>query len=159
MKCNKNTPRIILAIILVLVGIQFIGDRPETKKENPADLLKQAPVPGNVASILRHACYDCHSNETVYPWYASVAPVSWLINRDVKEGREKLNFSEWGLLTKAKKAKMLDKISEEAVEDNEMPMAIYVLLHPKAKLTDKDRKKLQAWLDAYGESLFSKSGG
>ena len=136
------------------VVIQFFGNRPETKKDNPADLLATAHVPPDVSVLLRHACYDCHSNETVYPWYAYVAPVSWLVNRDVQEGRQELNFSEWDKLKLSKKAKMLNKISEEAVEDEEMPMKIYVMMHPGADLSAADRKKIGKWIDAYAAQLF-----
>ncbi len=151
---KKKLLRVSLLILLVaFILAQFFGNRPGVKKENPNDLMATSPVPGDVASLLRHACYDCHSNETVYPWYARVAPVSWLINHDVEEGREELNFSEWNSLKPAKKLKKLDKIKEEVVEEGDMPMAIYVVLHKKARLSDADRQKIGAWVDAYSEKL------
>jgi len=156
MKNTTNLRWLWGVLIAAFIVMQFIGNRPETKKDNPADLLATAKVPADVSTILRNSCYDCHSNETVYPWYAHVAPVSWLVNHDVSEGREELNFSEWDNLKLTKKAKMLDKISEEVVEEGDMPMAIYVVLHKKAKLSDADRKKIGEWVDVYAEQLFGK---
>ena len=95
---------IILAAILIL--IQFIpANLPDTSNNNPDDLLLSTKVPADVAKMLKASCYDCHSNETVYPWYSYVAPISFLVSRDTREGRKKLNLSDWKNLSKVKKAK------------------------------------------------------
>ena len=86
--------------------------------------------------LAKRACFDCHSNESVWPWYSNVAPVSWLVGHDVTEGREHLNFSEWDRpQSKAKDA-------PEEVEKGEMPLGIYTPLHPEAKLTEEEKKVL-----------------
>ena len=145
---------IIIIIVVLLIVIQFIpANLPEVTTVNPNDLLKTANVPVDIAKKLKSSCYDCHSNETTYPWYSYVAPVSFLISRDVRKGRKKLNFSNWNQLSKVKKAKFLDEISDE-ISEGEMPMKIYPIMHSNAKLTDDDRDSLVAWTDAYGESLF-----
>jgi mono/diheme cytochrome c family protein len=81
------------------------------------------------------ACFDCHGNETAWPWYTNVAPISWLVQRDVDEGREVLNFSEWGSGQEANEA-------AEAVREGEMPPASYLWLHPDARFSDADRQAL-----------------
>jgi len=145
---------IIIIIVVLLIVIQFIpANLPEVTTDNPNDLLKTANVPVNIANKLKTSCYDCHSSETVYPWYSYVAPISFLISRDTREGRKKLNFSNWNKLSKVKKAKFLDEISDE-ISEEEMPMKIYPIMHSNAKLTDDDRDRLVAWADSYGESLF-----
>ena len=104
--------------------------------------------------MLKTSCYDCHSNQTVYPWYSSVAPVSWLVIRDTKEGRKELNFSNWEKYSKMDKAKLLDDISEE-VEESEMPMPIYFIMHSDAKLSKENRDELVKWSQDYAENLFN----
>ncbi|RLD69926.1 MAG: cytochrome C, partial [Bacteroidetes bacterium] len=98
-------------------------------------------------------CYDCHSNETNYPWYSYVAPVSWLVGKDIREGREELNFSEWESLSKIDKAKHLDNIIDE-VSDGDMPMNIYTIIHTDAKLSSEEIEQLANWAEDYAESLF-----
>ncbi|NOX84784.1 MAG: heme-binding domain-containing protein [Chlorobi bacterium] len=142
---------ILIAIFLI---IQFIpSGRPEVKKDNPKDLLANNIVPDEIANMLKTSCYDCHSNETVYPWYAYVAPVSWLVSRDIRKGHEKLNFSEWENLNKIKKAEHLDSMSDE-LESEEMPLPIYLLMHSNAKLTPEQRQTLIDWTGDFADSLF-----
>ncbi len=85
--------------------------------------------------LAQRACYDCHSNETVWLWYSNVVPVSWLVQRDVNEGREKLNFSDWGHVREK------DEIIE-VIQEGEMPMAIYLIMHPEARLTSVEKDAL-----------------
>jgi mono/diheme cytochrome c family protein len=92
--------------------------------------------------LAKRACFDCHSNETVWPWYSNVAPVSWLVQHDVNEGREHLNFSEWD-----KPQKEADEAAE-AVREGEMPLPIYLPTHPEARLTDAEKQALIAGLEA-----------
>ncbi len=103
---------------------------------NPQVTKEPAWSAPEVRALAVRACFDCHSNETKWPAYSNVAPISWLVQHDVDEGREKLNFSEW------------DKPQKEAheaageVREGEMPLAIYLPLHPEARLTDAERKTL-----------------
>ncbi len=93
-------------------------------------------------ALAQRACFDCHSNETQWPWYAYVAPVSWLVARDTVEGREELNFSEWG--TRREEAEEIVEVILEA----KMPLPIYILMHPEANLTDAERSQLAEGLRA-----------
>jgi hypothetical protein len=97
-----------------------------------------------VGAILERSCNDCHSNQTVWPWYSQLAPVSWLLTRDVNEGRRNLNLSEWGKYNQRQAARKLKEMCEQ-VEHDEMPLWFYLPLHPTAKLTDADRKTLCDW--------------
>lgn len=94
--------------------------------------------------LVTRACYDCHSNESVWPWYSNVAPVSWLIQRDVDEGRQKLNFSEWGA-----REMEVDEIIE-VVQEGEMPPVQFTLIHPEARLSEVERAQL---VSGFGASL------
>ncbi|HWQ04566.1 MAG TPA: heme-binding domain-containing protein [Longilinea sp.] len=89
------------------------------------------------ADLVRRACYDCHSNETTWPWYSNVAPFSWLIQHDVDEGRQRLNFSEWGV----SRAERVDRIGN-AIQEGEMPPIQFTLIHPEGRLTEQEKAQL-----------------
>lgn len=112
----------------------------------------EIPAPRPVAAILRRACIDCHSNETVWPWYGRVAPVSWLLARDVREGRRELNVSLWNRYDEKRRLRKLKEIVEQ-VGKREMPPAIYTLAHRSAILTPEDRKTLMEWARAEGAAI------
>ena len=137
----KWLKRIVIALVVLLVIAQFI--RPA--RTNPAvDPAKELHAPQPAASILQRSCVDCHSNRTVWPWYAQLAPVSWLLADDVKDGRKEVNFSEWETFTPRRHARKLQEICEQ-VEKHDMPPWFYVPLHPDAKLSDADRQTLCDW--------------
>ncbi len=104
----------------------------------------EVPASPEARAVLRRACYDCHSNEVVWPWYAKVAPVSWLIARDVREGREEVNYSTWNRLDEEEQREALEESFEE-IADGDMPPWLYLPLHPEAKLSDEDRRFLDQW--------------
>jgi hypothetical protein len=103
-----------------------------------------ATVPAPVRSALRGACFDCHSNETRWPWYSSVPLVSWLIEHDVSEGRAQLNFSTWQEYSTFERADLLDKVCEKATK-REMPLWQYRLLHRESRLNTPDVVALCTW--------------
>lgn len=143
-----------ITLIGLVIVIQLIpSGRPAIIDENPNDLFQNNQIPDSVENLVKAACYDCHSNESKFPWYAYVAPVSWLVNRDINIGREHMNFSDWESFSKVDKAKYLGELAEE-VEDGVMPMPIYILMHPEAKLTVKQREMIVGWSDEFAESLF-----
>ena len=105
-------------------------------------------------ALAKAACFDCHSNETVWPWYAKVAPISWLVTRDTVEGRQRLNFSEWGVPRPAGEGgeggggrNPADEIAEQ-IREGEMPPGIYLLPQPAARLTDAQKEQLIRGLEA-----------
>ena len=97
--------------------------------------------------LAKQACFDCHSNETVWPWYSSVAPVSWLVQRDVDEGRSKMNFSEWPQLPAGGGAAIAAEAAE-VIDGGEMPPIQYRLIHSGARLSDAEKQELIAGLKA-----------
>jgi hypothetical protein len=101
-------------------------------------------APADVKAILKRACWDCHSNETKWPWYAHVAPASFVVRMHVVDGRKHLNFSEWGGYPPERRAKKQKECGEEVAE-GAMPLPPYLALHPEARLSDADKKVLEAW--------------
>lgn len=125
-----------------VIAIQFIPvDRTNSPVAN--EPVWNAP---ETRALMERACFDCHSNETKWPWYARVAPVSWYIARHVHEGRHKINYSEWN--------PNQENESVEVILKGKMPPRSYLLVHPEARLTDAETKQLIAGLRAsFGDSL------
>jgi hypothetical protein len=134
---------------VLLLAIQFVP----VDRSNPA---RQTRVPASpeARAVLQRACYDCHSNEVRWPWYGYVAPASWLVAKDVRDGREALNFSTWNLLSAAEQAEAFNE-SWEKVAQGEMPLWFYLPLHPSAKLSPSDRAVLQSWASSGGAASAS----
>lgn len=113
-------------------------------------------VPANVESILQTSCYDCHSNNTAYPWYSNIQPISMLMDSHIKEGKENLNFSEWGNYSSRKQGNKLDRISKQ-IKSNEMPLSSYTFIHRNAKLTTVQKEEVIQWIDKVKDSLSAKN--
>lgn len=140
----SKTRKILVPIVLILGVIQFI---PQKHPESVADESAKIVVSDTeVKNILDKACMDCHSNETKYPWYAEITPLNYWIDGHVEHGRHHLNFSEWNSMPEADRRHAI-KESIEVVEEKEMPMLFYWLIHWDAKLTDTERDKLIAYFE------------
>jgi hypothetical protein len=139
---NHKARTAVLSALALAVAIQFV---PIHHDNPPGTAPLTAPTP--VASILRRACFDCHSHETTWPLYSYVAPVSWLVARDVHEGRRHMNFSMWGAYSSADKWKKMSGISD-LVQEHEMPPWFYLPMHAAARLTDDDIAELAMWADS-----------
>lgn len=135
-----------IAIVLILILIQFIRvDQTNPVVNLQEDFISLTNPPENISAILKTSCYDCHSHETEYPWYTNIAPVSFFLANHIKDGRKHLNFSTWGQYTDKKKSHKLKEFVE-MVEENEMPMFSYTLIHRNAILTDLQKKELTDWV-------------
>ena len=144
--------KIAFAIVGLLLAIQLIRPSFKNPPVDPAqDFQQVTQAPAEVVSILKKACYDCHSNETKYPWYSQVAPASWFLASHINEGREKLNFSTYGTLSTEDRNEALDE-AMESIQEGEMPLPSYTWfgLHPEANLTAAERNTLLGWLTANG---------
>ncbi len=130
--------KLLIVLVIIFVGIQFIP----VERTNPP-VTQEINAPEQVKTILKKACYDCHSNETNWAWYTKVAPVSFLTANDVKEGREHVNFSEWDKV-RGKESKIKEEIWEE-VRDEKMPPWQYRIMHSEAKLSDEEKNILRNW--------------
>ncbi|MGB2959872.1 MAG: heme-binding domain-containing protein [Bacteroidota bacterium] len=155
---KKIAVRVLLVGAAIFVVMQFF--QPD-RSNPPVDLAQRieqhVTASPAVAHLLRNACFDCHSNETRWPWYSHVSPVSWLVSRDVSVGREHLNFSEWGSYKTRSQIGRLGAIAEE-VEAGTMPLPIYISMHDEADLSAEERDSLAAWADTSREYLIQVEG-
>lgn len=140
---RRRAKWILPAAVLLFLAIQFI---PVARTNPPVQAAFGGPLA--VREIFERSCYDCHSNQTKWPWYSHVAPASWLVADHVEEGREELNFSNWPAYDDAHTR---DEIVEETTE-GEMPMGSYLLIHRKARLSDQDLEILRKWALEAGAS-------
>ncbi|HEV2318529.1 MAG TPA: heme-binding domain-containing protein [Verrucomicrobiae bacterium] len=146
-----------LGLVVVFAAIQLI--RPaRTNPPVKIDFLKVTAAPADVAAMFHAACYDCHSDETRWPWYSEVAPMSWQIIQDVNHGRRHVNLSEWPADKPDVARKKIEDMSDE-IDDGDMPLGKYTLIHKDARLTPQQRHALTTWLDAQASALKSKAGG
>ena len=142
-----------IGLAVLLIAIQFYRPERSNPVVDPAgDITAQVPVPPAVRTILERSCFDCHSNRTRWPWYSNVAPASWLVAHDVTEGRERLNFSEWGSYKQGKRVSRLDMMISE-VDKGEMPLKNYLLMHGEADLAEADKDILCTWAEQLSDSL------
>ena len=113
-------------------------------------------VPKNVEIILRTSCYDCHSNNTNYPWYSNVQPARFFMEHHIKEGKENLNFNEFGNYSTRKQENKFDRIVKQ-IKSDEMPLASYTLIHKNAILTATQKKEVMAWINKINDSISSQN--
>ena len=130
----------IIALILLVgfVGIQFVPtDLNQSDTVPKTDFLLVNNTQENISALLQESCYDCHSNNTEYPWYNKVQPVAWFLEDHINEGKEELNFNEWDAYSNRRKNSKLKSIISQ-VKDDEMPLASYTLIHKDAKLSNSE---------------------
>ncbi|WP_336688160.1 heme-binding domain-containing protein [Chryseobacterium bernardetii] len=150
----KTAKKILLWTLVAFALIQLIPiDRTNKPVDSKMNFVQMKQAPEKVSTLLKNACYDCHSDETVYPRYAYVAPISWSVKSHVNDGRQHLNFSAWGTYNKELKENMLDR-SIEALKHKTMPLPGYIVYHDKAKLTEAERALL---IQYFEEMLKSKT--
>ncbi|MCF7825882.1 MAG: heme-binding domain-containing protein [Candidatus Marinimicrobia bacterium] len=130
-------------ILIVIVGLFILIQLIPLNQTNPP-IVQDAAAPADIKLILKTSCYDCHSNETKWPWYSRIAPGSFLITHDVVEGRKHLNFSEFSELDGFDSTDIADEMLD-VLEAGEMPILPYLLLHPDASLSDSQTKALVGW--------------
>ena len=135
-----TTKRVLIVFFGLFIVIQVIRLEKSNPLTNPDDEIK---VDLKVKTVLKTSCFDCHSNNTAWPWYSNVAPISWLTVGDVNDGRKWLNFSEWENYDQAKKAKLKRLIFREVADA--MPPFVYCVMHQNATLNETDKKILRDW--------------
>ncbi len=146
---DKWWKKLILAFVAFFILIQLVPYGRD--HQNPPVVQEPNWDRPETRQLVQQACFDCHSNEVEWPWYSYVAPASWLVQYDVEEGRDELNFSDWGKDRHGEKFKEL----KEVLEEGEMPLKPYVLLHPEANLSDAQRQQL---LDGLAATIQATSG-
>jgi len=145
--------RIALIVGAVLVAIQMV---PVDRTNPPVEGVVAAPQ--EVYAVLERSCFDCHSNQTRWPWYSRVAPVSWLVARDVHAAREEMNFTEWNRMDARKQAKKIEECWE-MVEQGKMPLPYYLPMHREARLSDADKALIRDWARVAGRGEGGGSDG
>ena len=149
----KSLKFIGIVILVVLVGIQFFPIRTNQSTEVPTtDFVVSNHAPENIENILHTSCYNCHSNNTNYPWYSHVQPVGWFLQSHINKGKKELNFSEFGSYTVRKQKSKLKSIVNQ-VEKGEMPLSSYTLIHRDARLSPDQKKALVNYLNSILDSL------
>lgn len=118
----------------------------------PLNFFKTFSVPAKVQGILQTSCFDCHSNNTNYPWYSYVQPIRMLMDSHIKEGKENLNFSEFGTYSKRKQQSKLDRMIKQ-IKSDEMPLASYTIIHKNAVLTNENKAVLLHWIEKKSDSI------
>ena len=138
--------KISIGLLALFAAAQFINpEKNESSQVYESDFITTEAPPQQLAGIITNSCYDCHSNNSHYPWYDRITPVNFWVEDHIRHGKGHLNFSEWSNYSAKKKAHKLDEFIE-MIEDKEMPLASYTLMHPEAKLTDNEIKTLTDWL-------------
>jgi hypothetical protein len=140
-------PRVGLGLLAAVVAIQFF--RPEknlSASDSPGELLALHPAPAEVRALFLNACYDCHSNRTRYPWYAEIQPVGWWLAQHVRDGKQELNFSSFGQLSRKRQTSKLEACIDE-LEAKTMPLPSYTITHHDARLSEAQISALVDWLE------------
>lgn len=142
-----------IVFVVVIVGIQFVPtSRNESDVIHDTDIRTLYVVPERVGSIFKTSCYDCHSNNTNYPWYNKVQPASWFLEKHIKEGKDELNFNEFGTYSLRRQKSKLKSIGSQ-IADGQMPLSSYTLIHRESKLSQSDKIIVIAWVDKMIDSL------
>ena len=142
-------------LLVVLIVIQFFQPDKNSSQDFSSHIFKVEQVPDNIQTILKNACLDCHSNNTNYQWYHKPAPISWMINKHIIDGKDELNLSDWGEFDIFDKIGTLEEICKET-ERKTMPLKSYTSIHRKAKLSDEQINALCEWTEKIGEEMLSK---
>jgi len=142
----KRVLKIIVVVLFVaFIVVQFIRPDMTNPPVVPEQTLEASTqLPENVKTILSRSCADCHTNSTVYPWYAQISPFSWFLAEHIKDGRRELNFSEWASFENRRKKRKLEEICEQ-VETREMPLPSYLWIHWDAKMSDEEIRIVCDW--------------
>ena len=149
-KILKRTFQILLLAFIVIQFFRPAKNKAEAVSNN--DISKLYPVPEDVQTVLKTSCYDCHSNNTVYPWYAQVQPVAWWLNSHIQDGKKDLNFSEFASYRIRRQYKKLEEINE-LVKKNEMPLDSYLWIHKDSKLNEQQKLTLATWVQTVRDTI------
>ena len=149
--------KILLSTGVVIIGIQFI--RPTLNKSNQVfntDISKIVTTSDSVQILLENACYDCHSNNTNYPWYSNIQPVGWLMDNHIRKGKDELNYSEFGSYSPRRQLSKLIGIAN-SIRDDIMPLSSYKLMHKNSILSTYEKELLNKWVQEARDSLSVKN--
>ena len=150
--------KILWGLLALLVIIQFLRPtRNRAAELSTNDISRHYTVPDTIAAILKHSCNDCHSNNTIYPWYVNIQPVGWWLQNHVNEGKSELNFSEFAAYPPKRQAHKLEEMTK-SVKDDDMPLNSYLWIHSNARLSATDKELLIKWADSLRTEIARKNG-
>ncbi len=150
------TRKILLGIGIAFIAIQFAQPvRNKNIQVSETDILQTVNIPDSVKIVLKTACYDCHSNNTNYPWYTNIQPIGWMMANHIKEGKEELNFSEFTSYSTRKQISKLNGIAN-SINDDIMPLSSYKLMHKKAHISKTEKLLINNWIQQTLDSLSAK---
>ena len=136
-----------LALLAFLLILQFFQPEQNNTPVDPElDMLAVLAPPEHIWALIRNACYDCHSNQTISPWYEKVSPVSWYLHKHIQDGKEDLNFSDYGKMDKADRIGALVDFCD-VLDAGNMPLQSYLLLHKNARLSQEEKETLCNWTE------------
>lgn len=147
--------KVLSVLLAILVIIQFIHPKKNSSSVDDMlvnDISKKYTVPQNVHEILKTSCYDCHSNNTVYPWYSKIQPVDWWLTNHINDGKKEVNFSEFATYGIGRQFKKLEEIMEQVKKD-EMPLSSYTLIHKNSILSPDKKLLITAWATTLRDSI------
>lgn len=137
----------LVLLLVILVAFQFVQPaRNKSVQASTQGIASVISIPENVQAILQNSCYDCHSNNTRYPWYATLQPGAWWMASHIEEGKAELNFDEFGNYSKRRQISKLKAI-QGSIEDESMPLPSYTFIHSGASLSKTDQKLLKDWIE------------
>jgi len=149
----NRAKKILLGLLMVLILIQFFQPaRNKSSELSSTDIKKTFSIPENVQLVLQISCYDCHSNNTNYPWYSKIQPFGWLLAKHIKNGKAELNFNEFSSYSLRRQISKLTGIGN-SVKDGTMPLTSYILIHKNARLSNEDKALLIGWAMSTKDSL------
>lgn len=149
--------KILLVLLIALIIIQFIRpSRNISETISTNDITKYFTVPDDVQNILKKGCYNCHSNNTEYPWYTNLQPVGWWMQNHIKEGKRELNFSEFATYAPKRQYRKLEELVKQ-VKEKEMPLSSYTWIHKDARLSEDERQILYKWADTLKREIAAKN--
>jgi Haem-binding domain len=138
--------------VVALVIMQFIPVKKNNSNDVTKDITTAFPVPAEVLTIMKTSCYDCHSNNTVYPWYNAIQPVAFYLAHHVDEGQHEVNFNEFASYKPRRQYKKFNEIIEQ-IEEGEMPMWSYTAIHRETALNDTQKSLMINWAKAMKDTL------
>ncbi|WP_371807823.1 heme-binding domain-containing protein [Lutibacter sp. B1] len=149
----KHLKKMLFFFLIVFVGIQLVPtNHNQSSVISKTEFNNYIVVPKNIQNILKNSCYDCHSNNTNYPWYNKIQPASWFLEKHINEGKKELNFSTFGDYSKRKQKSKLKSIINQ-IRDDKMPLKSYTLIHRNTKLNELQKKEVIEWFTKLKDSV------
>jgi hypothetical protein len=148
----KLWKKIVLGLAVVAVALQFVRPEKNIGGDTSHSIAQQFTISPGVQTVLKRSCFDCHSNTTAYPWYFELQPAGWFLAKHIRDGKRGLNFDEFTSYRLMKQYRRFNDIREK-IEDDDMPLPSYLIIHRDAKLSEEEKNELVQWCMAMRDSM------